>query len=221
MTRIKNWLDYYDEKAKSNSKSISWVSGYHRKLATISEETHREWYMMIKKKLGLKKSQLLLDVGCGAGFMTIPLSKYVGTIIGLDALQSMLGRIPEKHRNIVKVWAKADRIPLPDNYVDRALCNSIFQYFDSYAYAEKVLKEMYRVCKPGGYMLIVDLPDKGKQKDYTAKLKKEEFKHKHLKRILYDKKFFLKLFPNAKVFDQGIKGYGNSPFRFNVLVKKK
>ena len=221
MTQIKAWLDYYNVKAKSSSKSISWVSGYHRKLATISKETHAQWYIMIRNKLKLNKKHLLLDVGCGAGFMTIPLLRYVDTIIGLDALQAMLYRIPRKHRRIIKILSMADEMPLPDDYVDRVLCNSIFQYFSSYEYAKKVLKEMYRVCKPGGYIFVVDLPDKVKVKAYSTELKKESFKHKNLKRILYEKRFFLKLFPKAKIFDQSIKGYGNSPFRFNVLIRKK
>lgn len=218
MSFPKNWLEYYDRKARSKSKNIFWVNGYDKNLSKISSRTLKQIILLIKKTLKINKSHLILDVGCGAGLITKPLSKHVKYIIGLDALGTMLDRIPSSG-NIVKVKAIADKIPLPDNYIDSAYCHSIFQYFPSKKYAFKVVQEMVRVCKPNGLILIVDLPNAEKQSFYFKTLKKDKKRVKKLKRLFYKKSDF-KQFKPIKIFGQSIKGYGNSPFRFNVLIKK-
>ena len=221
MAETRDSLAYYKSKAMSNSKDIRWVSGYHGKLAAISEKGRKQWCLMIKRNLQLEKTDLLLDVGCGAGFMTIPLLPYVKTIICLDALPSMLDRITKKRNTVIKICAMADRIPLLNNSIDKILCNSVFQYFPDYSYAERVLREMYRVCRFNGQILIVDLPDVHKKVQYEALLSKEKTARRHLRRLFYEKVFFSKMYAEAKIFDQRVEGYLNSPFRFNALMKKK
>lgn len=220
MKESSDFLDYFNRKAANNSKDISWVSGYHGNLASISGKGRNQIYFMIKNKLQLQDNDLLLDVGCGAGFITMPLLKDVKTIVCLDALQKMLYRITKQY-DIIKVCAMAHMLPLITESMDKVLCNSVFQYFPSYLYAESVLKEMYRVCKPGGFILIVDLPDLLNKIDYNNMLSKEKSSRKHLRRQFYEKDFFQNMFQNVELFNQNIEDYGNSPFRFNVLVKKE
>lgn len=219
MSYPKNWLEYYDKKARSRSKSVFWVSGYDKKLSKISSKTQKQIVMFIKKTLKIKKSHVILDVGSGAGMITYPLSKHAKRIIGMDALHSMLKRIPSTEK-IIKVQAMGDRIPLADNSVDAVYCHSVFQLFPNKKYAYKVMREMVRVCKPNGLVFLVDLPDSEKKKAYLRMVKKDKKRVKRLKRLFYKKSDFGKFRP-IKIFDQNLKGYGNSQFRFNVLIKKR
>lgn len=42
----------------------------------------------------------------------------------------------------------------------------------------------------------------------------------NLKRIFYSKEWFTRLVSDAEIFEKEIRDYGNSRFRFNVLIRK-
>ena len=55
---------------------------------------------------------------------------------------------------------------------DLILSHSVFQYFDDYNYANSLILEMLLNIKYKGYILILDVPDKEKEKYINQKLKK-------------------------------------------------
>lgn len=112
---------------------------------------------------------------------------------------------------------KKDCLPFPNGSFDKIFCHSIFQYFPNHQYAAKVVVEMLRVMKPGGKCLIMDIPDIAKKKEYI----KAKINDSHnLKRTFYNKEWFMRLVSDAEIFEQRIQDYGNSHFRFNVLIQK-
>lgn len=209
-----DWLTHWREKALQKNQNLRSVSGYEGKLSYLSEKTSKILVNSIVKHLSLKPTDILLDVGCGAGMLTVPLQKFVGRIIGIDPVIEMLEYLP---RTIKTYVAKADKLPFLSEKFDKILCHSIFQYFPNEEYALRVIKELERVCKPGGLIYIVDIPDNEQEVEYNKYKKKE--KHT-LKRLFYAKNFFAQIFPESNIFDNKLKGYGNAKFRFNVLVKK-
>ena len=55
--------------------------------------------------------------------------------------------------------SEAAVLPFPDAVFDAAFSYGVFLYFPDTAYASAVLREMLRVVRPGGPILIMDVPD--------------------------------------------------------------
>ncbi len=209
-----DWIAYWKEKGLSKNKDQKIINGYEGKLSYLTDKAYKLLIDSIKKHLSLSRDDFLLDVGCGGGILTKSLKKFVNRIIGIDAAKEILQHMP---KNIKTYVAKADNMPFSDKMLDKILCHSIFQYFPSLHYASLVTKELERVCKIGGLIYIVDLPNLEKKDEYEKHKKKE--KH-NLKRLFYTKDFFADIWPHAKIFDNRLRGYGNARYRFNVLVER-
>lgn len=213
--RYKNWIEYYSIKALQ-SGDLKEVSGYNHGMAQITPKGLKDIINTARKFLALKADDVLLDVGCGAGLFTIHLINYVDIIVGIDASFEMIKRAPSESR-FIKITASADQLPFPDKSFNKIFCHSIFQYFPNRQYATKAVSEMLRVLKPKGKCLIMDIPDATKKKAYIAT--KVHDSH-NLKRIFYLKEWFTNTGYNVKIFERTIQDYGNSKFRFNVLIRK-
>jgi ubiquinone/menaquinone biosynthesis C-methylase UbiE len=110
----------------------------------------------IVKELGIKPGCYVLDIGSGTGvllpFLITELG-YKGRIVALDFSAEMLGQARAKNFSPIVGFAQADvlAIPLADNSLDMAICNSVFPHF---ADKGKALKEIARVLKHNGWLVI-------------------------------------------------------------------
>lgn len=210
-----DWIDYWNKKGASGEKDIKKISGYEGHLSYLPNASKKLLIASIVSKLKLNKNDKLLDVGCGVGILTVEFKKYAGEVVGIDASRFMLKLVPS---NIKTYLAEVSNMPFPDQEFDKILCHSIFQYFPNLDYAQKVVKEMYRVCKIGGLIYIIDVPDEAKKILYSKNKKIE--KH-NLTRLFYQKSFFKRIYSSARVFNNKFPGYGNARYRFNILITKK
>ncbi|WP_297515254.1 methyltransferase domain-containing protein [Thermococcus sp.] len=95
------------------------------------------------------KSGRALDLGCGTGNYTLELKMRGFDVIGLDASEGMLRIARSKGLNCVK--GDAYSLPFPDESFDLVLSVTMFEFIHE---PEKVLREIHRVLKPGGEVLI-------------------------------------------------------------------
>lgn len=209
----KNWVEYYRIKGQKGG-DLREISGYSHGLAQLTEEGLMDITNTARHLLDLKPTDRLLDLGCGAGLLTQHLVGEVGVLVGLDANRAMMvhaGQQPEFSR----VEAMADRLSFGNDSFDKIFIHSIFQYFPDYSYAADVIAEMRRVLRPGGRALIMDIPDLAKKEDYM----KVKLPDTHdLERLFYTKEWFFEQASDAQIFERRIRGYGNSEFRFNLLI---
>ena len=194
----------------------------------------KQFDFLVKKiitHLGLRRDDLLLDAGCGAGMLLKPLSAHVKNVVGVDYAAAMIERCKKFCPGVEVKVAELQNLPFPENTFDKIVCFSVFQYFQSLEYAEKVLNEFIRVCKPNGRVFIGDAPDE-KTKSESIEYK-QKFDQIHgwrssikaeLDHMYYKRKFFSDFFENVgikkySIMQQDIPGYSHSPFRFNVIFE--
>jgi ubiquinone/menaquinone biosynthesis C-methylase UbiE len=110
----------------------------------------------IVKELGIKPGYYVLDIGSGTGVLLPFLIAELGDegkILALDFSAEMLGQAQAKNFPPIVGFAQADvlAIPLADNSVDLAICNSVFPHFNDKG---KALKEIARVLRNNGRLVI-------------------------------------------------------------------
>jgi ubiquinone/menaquinone biosynthesis C-methylase UbiE len=110
----------------------------------------------IVKELGIEPGYHVLDIGSGTGILLPFLIAELGDegkIVALDFSEEMLCQAKAKNFPPIVRFAQADvlAIPLADNSVDLAICNSAFPHFDDKA---RALKEIARVLRNNGRLVI-------------------------------------------------------------------
>lgn len=97
-----------------------------------------------------------LEIGCGAGRITMQLAQYFDRVYALDVSDKM---IDYARRNIAGSstsfhLSNGRDIPLADQSVSSVFSTHVFQHFDSLSLADGYFAEIARTLKPGGTLMI-------------------------------------------------------------------
>ena len=100
-----------------------------------------------------------LDIACGGGIVACALAPHVRTVTGIDMTPAMLDRArstaTEKGCGNTR-WIRGLASPLP--FADNAFAIVVTRYsFHHFLDPLSVLREMVRVCKPRGRIVVVDM----------------------------------------------------------------
>ncbi|MFH1223221.1 MAG: methyltransferase domain-containing protein [Pseudomonadota bacterium] len=114
----------------------------------------------------VESGKIAADIGAGTGFITEGLIKRGLKVFAVDQSQEMLGEINRKFNSpfIDCRIGSAEALPLDDNSVHYAFANMYLHHVESPAAA---IKEMVRILKPGGKLIITDLDEH--QHEYLIK----------------------------------------------------
>lgn len=130
-------------------------------LFTLNQDTY--WRNFAAAKAGLKEKDSVLDVCCGTGKLSLSLAKCLGSggqIIGLDFSESMLLEAKQNiqkspyQQSITLIQGNALTLPFAESCFD---CTTIGFGLRNVSDIKSTLEEMYRVTKPGGTVLSLDL----------------------------------------------------------------
>jgi len=109
-----------------------------------------------------RKGSKILDVCAGTGKQTFAFAKRGHEVVGIDLSEAMLrvARQKNEYENARFAAADATKVPIEDNHFDVS-CVSFALHDMPLTIRAKVLKEMVRVTRSRGKVLIVDygLPD--------------------------------------------------------------
>lgn len=107
----------------------------------------------------VKQGELAADIGAGTGFLTEGLLMRGVKVIAVDRSVEMLEQMQEKfkaHAGVSYRQGEAENLPLENGTVDYALANMFLHHVDTPLTA---IKEMARIVKPGGKVVITDLDE--------------------------------------------------------------
>lgn len=141
-----------EDKSGGQDSKIKKLSGHDYKSPDVKVFT--EFF----DKLKYEKQDVLLDYGCGLGRFFPYFSgkcNYYGIDISQAMIDECMARFPDNKSHFIV--AEGEKLPFSDGYFDKIICNGVFDA----CFQEQALKEMIRVCKIGGCILI-----SGKNNDY-------------------------------------------------------
>lgn len=117
----------------------------------------RKSYALLQMGAGMR----VLDVGCGVGVDLLALRTYVGdtgVVIGLDQNPRLIAEARQsvwEQPNVMIFNGDAHRMAFPDESFDRVRADRTLQHCQQ---PDQVLREVWRVLKPGGIVTLVE-PD--------------------------------------------------------------
>ncbi len=156
-------------------------------IAWLKIHSSREGKLALREQLldllALKGDEKVLDVGCGRGLLAIGAAKRLktGKVTGVDVWnpEVLSGNSAEAARENAKTEGVADRVRFdtvdarklvyPDGFFDGVISSNALHTLDGDAERGQALREMLRVLKPGGRLVIFDIAETG----YYAEMLRE------------------------------------------------
>jgi len=128
------------------------------------ESPERKSLQNIDDFLGLVRSlrwRICADIGCGIGFYTLPIAeqwrnsrKVIAVDRSTPALEELDKRVDNLElKNVQILQTVSDRIPIEDASVDLVNLGNVYHEVKGRL---NFLKEIYRILKPGGTLLVID-----------------------------------------------------------------
>jgi ubiquinone/menaquinone biosynthesis C-methylase UbiE len=139
-----------------NPRLFDWMA----RLCTLGQEDKlRRWTLDLA---GLQPGDAILDVGSGTGTLLLAAAERVGpsgVLRGIEPSPEMASRARQKAEAcrvpLEIVAASADNLPFPPASFDAAFSTLVFHHLPK-SMQEDTIREMLRVLRPGGRVVIVD-----------------------------------------------------------------
>ncbi|MBM3230779.1 methyltransferase domain-containing protein [Candidatus Peregrinibacteria bacterium] len=121
--------------------------------------------------LDVQPGETVLDCGCGLGYFLLKLKESGAKLHGIDVSPESVAFVREHITQDAHVGS-AEQIPYPDNTFDKIMFCEVIEHVEDDA---KVLREIRRVLKPGGRVVITTPSLKG----FRAHSKLKQLGHHH------------------------------------------
>ena len=135
------------EQFSKQAVAFTKVKGHYDSVNTIIEMSE------------VSKNDAVLDIACGTGIVSCEFAKHAKHVIGLDITKKMLEQAVKTQdannlTNIKFDLGNVEGLPYQDNSFEIVFTRYSFHHFLD---TSKVFEEMFRVCKPNGKIIVVDV----------------------------------------------------------------
>ncbi len=137
------------------SYRYQWLYDSISRLAALSIGGEANFRQLPLQGLTIDSDTKILDLCCGSGQATQFLVKYSQNVTGLDASPLSLQRARRNVPQAEYVEAFAEEMPFAENEFDLVHTSVALHEMESQQ-LRKIIKEVYRVLKPGGVFTLVD-----------------------------------------------------------------
>ena len=173
---------------------------FGRLLAKGMARGHKEFYKNTLRAINPKEDDKYLEIGFGSGIFINKYLSHVSKIAGIDYSEDMVKLASDVNKKLVESGkaefklGNASLLPWNDNEFTIVASIEVFFFFDD---PEKTLKEIYRVLKPGGRLIIEMSYNKDDGVNHNKRIKKMNLK-------LYSGEDMKKLLKKAGFYDISI-----------------
>ena len=101
----------------------------------------------------------VIDIGCGGGRNLHYFLQNGFEVFGIDPdyeaveyVKQLSAALSPKNPTANFVVAPAEAIPHPDSFFDLAICSAVLHFANGHAHFDAMLRDVWRVLKPGGYL---------------------------------------------------------------------
>lgn len=140
----------------------------------LEEQNAKIEDILDKMKLGL--NEVVLDMGCGTGFLFQHIHKRVKFLVGIDLSSNALREAKKRTKNlpnIALVRADADNTPFLDHIFDKVFAITVLQNMPD---PTKTITEMKRTGRPQAKFAVTGLKKKFTQESFVALLERAQLK---------------------------------------------
>jgi ubiquinone/menaquinone biosynthesis C-methylase UbiE len=158
---------YYEEEA------IAYNQEFYEQNSAYPTLIYRQNYILeMIREIKLPKEAKVLDVGCGPGELLLELIEDFNYMIGLDIADEMVSianikkaKLPHSE-NLTFEVGDIEALRFKSNEFDLIVCSGVIEYLKD---DTEWIKEVKRVLKPGGY-LIINITNKFSIRKWTSSL---------------------------------------------------
>lgn len=135
---------------------------FHGDIARLDNPKRKEVFPVdaIIEALGTtEEGAAIADIGCGTGYLSIPLARHLGNsgdVYAIDINDEMLKVLGERAEgldNLKIIKSEENSIPVPNGLIDASFLMAVYHELDD---PDKLLMEIRRISKPVHKIVIVD-----------------------------------------------------------------
>ena len=145
--------------ASHNSRILDQFTRQAAPFASAGPIRNEEALNLIVRAAGAGPEDTVLDVACGPGLLVCAFAKVARHVTGIDLTPAMLEqarKIQQEQglRNVSLQQGDVTLLPYPDAHFSIVACRFVFHHLEK---PLVVLKEMKRVCRPDGRVVVADM----------------------------------------------------------------
>lgn len=159
---------------------------FYNKLDWVSKENILQGLMLVGN---FNEDDKVLDVGCGTGKVACTVAPFVKEVHGFDISKEMMSKIDlSKYPNLRLKEGSISSIDFSDESFDKVTARLILHHILDDRELDKSIKEIHRVLKPGGRIIISEgvPPHEDVKDDYTEIFKLKEERRTFMPKDLVD-----------------------------------